>query len=211
MTPSNGAWRPPGLSDQGRASLRFFVNRIVVRAGYIYPQEKEQPGWRITPEGREYLRAVPPPSEESVGLGAYVADALGLSPAREDMQPGLLEAPCPAQPASHLEESYVRISDPRGPNGCVALQRARTRSRHLEPPAPEARPAPRRAAPVARLLPGSAAKPGPGRRCDLTTYPGARSLRGRFTTGRRSSSRSARSRGGERRGASPPGVRDSAR
>jgi hypothetical protein len=59
---------PTRLSDQGRASLRFFVNRIAVRAGYIYPHDKEQPGWRITPEGREYLRAAPPPPEESVDV-----------------------------------------------------------------------------------------------------------------------------------------------
>jgi hypothetical protein len=49
---------PTRLSDQGRSSLRFFVNRIAVKAGYIYPHDKEKAGWRITPECREYLRAV---------------------------------------------------------------------------------------------------------------------------------------------------------
>jgi hypothetical protein len=31
------------------------VNRVAVRAGYIYPHEDGQSGWRITPEGRELL------------------------------------------------------------------------------------------------------------------------------------------------------------
>lgn len=48
--------RPRGLalSDQGRASLRFFINKVAVEAGYLYPHDKAKPGWRITPEGREF-------------------------------------------------------------------------------------------------------------------------------------------------------------
>lgn len=46
---------PIRLSVQGRASLRFFVNKVAVQAGYIYPYDKSNPGWRITPEGREYI------------------------------------------------------------------------------------------------------------------------------------------------------------
>ena len=47
--------RPNGftLSNQGRASLRFCVNRVAVQAGYIYPYDKEHRGWRVTPEGRD--------------------------------------------------------------------------------------------------------------------------------------------------------------
>jgi Restriction endonuclease len=59
---------PVRLSDQGRASLRFFVNRVAVQAGYVHPHDKQNPGWRITPEGREYLRAAPPPAEEVQNL-----------------------------------------------------------------------------------------------------------------------------------------------
>ena len=38
---------PNGLSAQGRASLRFFVNRVAFRAGYIHPYDKSRPGWRV--------------------------------------------------------------------------------------------------------------------------------------------------------------------
>ncbi|NJL06546.1 MAG: AAA domain-containing protein, partial [Chloroflexaceae bacterium] len=43
------------LSEQGRASLRFFINKVAVERGYVYPHDPEHPGWRITPEGREWL------------------------------------------------------------------------------------------------------------------------------------------------------------
>ena len=43
------------LSDQGRASLRFFVNRVAVLGGYIHPYDRENPGWRITERGRQAL------------------------------------------------------------------------------------------------------------------------------------------------------------
>jgi hypothetical protein len=42
------------LSDQGRASLRFFVNNVAVKAGYLHPHDRTNPGWRITAEGREF-------------------------------------------------------------------------------------------------------------------------------------------------------------
>ncbi len=32
------------LSEQGRNSLRFFVNRVAVKAGYVYPHDKRNPG-----------------------------------------------------------------------------------------------------------------------------------------------------------------------
>lgn len=51
--------RKPGytLSSQGDASLRANVNHVAVKAGYIFPYDKDNPGWRITPEGREFLGA----------------------------------------------------------------------------------------------------------------------------------------------------------
>ena len=66
---------PTRLSDQGRASLRFFVNRIAVKAGFIYPHDKEQPGWRITPEGREYVQAAPAPPEETIDVDTGKVEA----------------------------------------------------------------------------------------------------------------------------------------
>jgi hypothetical protein len=45
------------LSSQGKASYRFFVNKVAVEAGYLYAYDKDDPGWRITPQGREYVNA----------------------------------------------------------------------------------------------------------------------------------------------------------
>lgn len=44
------------LSEQGKASLRFFVNKVAVQAGFIQPYDKENPGWRITKEGIDYIQ-----------------------------------------------------------------------------------------------------------------------------------------------------------
>lgn len=44
------------LSDQGKASLRFFVNKVAVQAGFIQPYDKDNPGWRITKEGIDYIQ-----------------------------------------------------------------------------------------------------------------------------------------------------------
>lgn len=44
------------LSEQGKANLRFYVNKVAVKAGFIYPHDKENPGWRITPEGKEFIK-----------------------------------------------------------------------------------------------------------------------------------------------------------
>ena len=60
--------RPKGLvlSKQGRASLRFFVNKVAVQAGYVYPHDKDHPGWRITPEGKDF--ACSPTASEDVAI-----------------------------------------------------------------------------------------------------------------------------------------------
>lgn len=45
------------LSEQGKASLRFFINKVAVDAGYVHPHDKAAPGWRITERGREFASA----------------------------------------------------------------------------------------------------------------------------------------------------------
>lgn len=47
------------LSSQGEASLRSYVNRTAVAAGYLHPWDRQNPGWRITPEGKEFLQSPP--------------------------------------------------------------------------------------------------------------------------------------------------------
>jgi len=49
----------PMLSAQGKASLRKLVNSDAVKAGYVYPHDPANSGWRITTEGREFLRSEP--------------------------------------------------------------------------------------------------------------------------------------------------------
>jgi Restriction endonuclease len=59
------------LSVQGKASLRFFVNTIAVQAGYVYPYDKNNPGWRIKRRGRQALQtelAAPPTTETVVDI-----------------------------------------------------------------------------------------------------------------------------------------------
>lgn len=46
------------LSQQGRDTLRFLVNRQAVEEGFIEPHDAARPGWRITPAGREYLERI---------------------------------------------------------------------------------------------------------------------------------------------------------
>ncbi len=45
------------LSDQGKASFRFFVNKVAVKAGLIYPHDKSNPGWRLTPAGKDFAQS----------------------------------------------------------------------------------------------------------------------------------------------------------
>jgi hypothetical protein len=45
------------LSEQGYASLRRYVNTNAVQAGYVFRHNPTNPGWRVTPAGREFLQA----------------------------------------------------------------------------------------------------------------------------------------------------------
>jgi hypothetical protein len=48
------------LSAQGKASLRFYVNKVAVKAGFVLPFDRNNPGWRITSSGRAILAENPP-------------------------------------------------------------------------------------------------------------------------------------------------------
>ena len=39
------------LSEQGRSSLRFFVNEVAVKKGYLQPHDPADPGWHLTEKG----------------------------------------------------------------------------------------------------------------------------------------------------------------
>jgi hypothetical protein len=49
--------QPDTLSKQGRDSLRSFISRDCVGAGFVLHHDKNNPGWHITPEGREFLKS----------------------------------------------------------------------------------------------------------------------------------------------------------
>ncbi len=48
------------LSKQDKDSLRNLVNRQAVRKGYIYQHDRQKPGWRRTPKGRQLLDSEAP-------------------------------------------------------------------------------------------------------------------------------------------------------
>ncbi len=62
------------LSDQGKATLRYYVNGVAVKAGYIYPHDKKNPGWRITPQGREFIEETLPEPEKVVNIDTQVEE-----------------------------------------------------------------------------------------------------------------------------------------
>ncbi len=43
------------LSDLGKSSIRALINTTAVNEGYIYPFDKNNKGWRITPEAKELI------------------------------------------------------------------------------------------------------------------------------------------------------------
>ena len=44
------------LSQQGRNSLRRVINNRAVSDGYVHRYDRNNPGWRITEDGRDYIR-----------------------------------------------------------------------------------------------------------------------------------------------------------
>jgi hypothetical protein len=51
------------LSKQGKTSIRFFINKVAVEKGYVLPHDKENPGWHITPEGRQFIEPDSPTNQ----------------------------------------------------------------------------------------------------------------------------------------------------
>ncbi|HEU5098189.1 MAG TPA: AAA family ATPase [Roseiflexaceae bacterium] len=43
------------LSHIGKSSLRFFINSVAVKNGYLHPYDRNKPGWHITPQGRQFV------------------------------------------------------------------------------------------------------------------------------------------------------------
>lgn len=79
------------LSAQGRASLRFFINKVATEAGYIYPHDPDNPGWRITPEGRELLEDAPTTARERAILTSGLPTEKKEVPTLEEFAPRFLD------------------------------------------------------------------------------------------------------------------------
>lgn len=72
------------LSDQGKASLRFFVNKVAVEAGYLHPYDKDSPGWHLTSQGREFLSAIAEPAEITINVDTGTEQSAPSEMARGD-------------------------------------------------------------------------------------------------------------------------------
>lgn len=70
------------LSDQGKASLRFFINKVAVQAELVYPHDKNEPGWRITPAGKEYVLDDSPTTEHVVNVDSNIEQEVTSNSAR---------------------------------------------------------------------------------------------------------------------------------
>ncbi len=53
--------QPCRLSDAGRTSLRFFINKKAVEEGWVHPGYRGQDAWRITEKGRRRAQSEPLP------------------------------------------------------------------------------------------------------------------------------------------------------
>jgi len=43
------------LSEQGRATLRNLINKYAVLEGFVFPYDNENPGWKLTNEGKKLI------------------------------------------------------------------------------------------------------------------------------------------------------------
>jgi hypothetical protein len=72
------------LSDQGKASLRFFVNKVAVDAGYLHPHDRESPGWRLTSPGRAFLDDTDVATETMINVDTGTEESVPAETARGD-------------------------------------------------------------------------------------------------------------------------------
>ncbi len=71
------------LSDQGKASLRNFINTVAVQAGFVHPHDPNSPGWRITVEGRAFAQGQPD-SEPAINVDTGSEQSVPANSARGD-------------------------------------------------------------------------------------------------------------------------------
>ncbi len=78
------------LSEQGRSSLRFFVNKVAVEKGYLEPHDSANPGWHLTEKGWELAHAavsdVRPGSEGTVSPDGWARVVRGMLETLRDPQ-----------------------------------------------------------------------------------------------------------------------------
>jgi len=106
------------LSYQGEASLRELVNRHAVRKGFVYKHDKKNPGWRITPAGRQYLL------DFDTKLGTSIDSRTRISPnPREPERPS---SQLPSQPPTNFLVLEANLEDASmdGIEGIKVLRRA---------------------------------------------------------------------------------------
>lgn len=124
------------LSEQGKVSLRFYVNKVAVGAGYVYPHDPQAPGWRITAAGREFLGSASDELETTVDVDTGHEEALPNQTARGDAFElyvlRLLRAAYPNYAWYHQGRDkrrergvdFVgnRLGDARGEPSCIGVQ-----------------------------------------------------------------------------------------
>lgn len=71
------------LSDQGKASLRNFINTVAVQAGFVQAHDPNAPGWRITAEGRAFAQGQPD-SEPAINVDTGSEQSVPANSARGD-------------------------------------------------------------------------------------------------------------------------------
>jgi hypothetical protein len=127
--------RGMALSEQGKSSLRFFINKVAVQAGYVRAHDPNSPGWRITAEGRAFAE-VEAQEETAVDVDTGVEERVLSGSARGDAferyTVTLLRAIYPHYAWYHqgrdkgrergIDFVGNRLGDARGEHGSIGVQ-----------------------------------------------------------------------------------------